>query len=79
MNFRFFSEKQLFNKIYRLSAFNRNESWQCTKSHKTHIDCFEANISPGDYYYRFKIGENRSHDLKLSSTSMDRFAFEQHS
>jgi hypothetical protein len=74
-NKRYFTAKQLFNKIYRLNALSKNAGWDKVKSSKNRTDIFGDGINAREYYYRFKIGEDRSDDLKLSEKSMDRFIY----
>ena len=49
--------------------------WKKKKAQKVHIDMFGQQINDGDYYYRSKLDNNYSNDLKLSEQSMERMLY----
>jgi len=49
--------------------------WSLKKAQKKHIDLFGQQINEGTYYYRARIDNNLSSDLKLSEQSMERLLY----
>jgi hypothetical protein len=49
--------------------------WEKRKARKVHTDLFGTRIMTGEYYYRLRIDQNFSNDLKFSSENMERFLY----
>ena len=73
---KYIQEDKIQSLIRKLNATYPDVSqWTKRRAQKKHIDMFEQVINEGELYFRLKIDNNYSNDLKLSCMSMDKFLF----
>lgn len=72
----YLSNDQLNDLVRKLNAcYPEYHHWSLKKAQKKHIDLFGQEINEGVYYYRARIDNNLSSDLKLSEQSMERLLY----
>ena len=72
----YLSNDQINSLISKLNAcYPDYFHWAKKKAQKVHTDMYRQKINIGEHYYRSKIDNNFSNDLKLSEGSMERMLY----
>ena len=73
---KYYSEEEIADKVKILNTcYNLPFQWESRRAQKEHKDMFDVGINDGDYYFRLRIDNSFSNDLKLSYKSMERFLY----